>query len=422
VTVPAGADLLAAAVDADSAYFETEGHALLGRGVHRAWEVPQAELRSGWDEAADVLRGLARQGRRAVAFAALPFERDRPARVHVPERLSWHGLAGSAGSAGLDGSGRDDPAGRNRPAGVDRSAGLDGSGLGDPAGLNGPAEVDGSAGLDVARWEIRLAQTPRVWCDAVRAARARIVAGEAEKVVLARQIAVYRDVPFTPAPVLRRLRARFPSSHLFSLHGFVGASPELLVGRAGRELFASPLAGTTARSSDPVADGLARVRLLESAKLREEHRTLRDLVLATLADYCEELSVSPEPVVVSTPTVHHLASPVRGVLRPDAPGLLAIAATLHPTPAVCGLPRKAAYEMIRELEEERGRGLYGGAVGWLDADGDGRLAVAIRCVELDGGRAVVHVGNGIVAGSDPADELAETRAKMQGLLEAVVVP
>jgi isochorismate synthase len=274
----------------------------------------------------------------------------------------------------------------------------------------------------VARWEIRLAQTPRVWCDAVRAVRARIAAGEAEKVVLARQIAVHRDVPFAPAQVLCRLRARFPSSHLFSLHGFVGASPELLVGRTGPELFAWPLAGTTARSSDPAADGRARARLLESAKLREEHRTLRDLVLAMLADYCEELSVAPEPVVVSTPTVHHLASPVRGVLRPDAPGLLAIATSLHPTPAVCGLPRKAAYEMVRELEEERGRGLYGGAVGWLDADGDGRLAVAIRCVELDGGRAVVHVGNGIVADSDPADELAETRAKMQGLLEAVVVP
>ena len=383
----AGAELLAAAVDADSAYFESEGHVLLGRGVHRAWEVPQADLRAGWDEAGAVLRELARRGRPTVAFAALPFERDRPARVHVPASLS-----------------RRDPAG-----------GLSGPPPGPvPAGT-------GADGLDVGRWEIRLAQTPQAWCDAVRAVGTRIAAGEAAKVVLARQIAVHRGVPFAPAPVLHRLRARFPASHLFSVHGFVGASPELLVGRSGTELIAAPMAGTTARSSDPVVDGLARARLLESAKLREEHRPLRELVLATLAEHCTGLSVPPEPVVVSTPTVHHLASPVRGRLRPDAPGLLAIAADLHPTPAVCGLPRKAAYDMVRELEE-RGRGLYGGAVGWVDAAGDGRFAVAIRCVELDGERAVVHVGNGIVAGSDPADELAETRAKMQGLLEAVVVP
>jgi len=383
---PAGAELLAATVDAGSAYFESEGRVLLGRGVHRAWEVPQADLRAGWDEAGAVLRELAHRGRRAVAFVALPFERDQPARVHVPASLSWQ-----------------DP---------------DGSGTGPPPG---PAPGPGADGLDVGRWEIRLAQSPRSWCDAVRAVGARIAAGEADKVVLARQIAVHREAPFAPAPVLCRLRARFPAGHLFSLHGLVGASPELLVGRAGPELFATPLAGTIARSSDPVSDELARARLLRSAKLRAEHRLLREEVLATLARHCAELSVPPEPVVVSTPTVHHLASPVRGPLRPGAPSLLAIAADLHPTPAVCGLPRKAAYEIVRELEE-RGRGLYGGAVGWVDASGDGRFAVAIRCVELAGDRAVVHVGNGIVAGSDPGDELAETRAKIQGLLEAVVVP
>lgn len=380
-----GAELLAAAVDADSAYFESEGQVLLGRGVHRAWEVPQADLRGGWDEAGPVLRERAAAGRPAVAFVALPFERESPARVHVPAELTrWDPVDGLGGAA----------LSPTPPAGE---------------------------GLDVDRWEVRLDQSPRDWCDAVRAAGARVAAGEVVKVVLARQVSVHRGVPFAAGAVLCRLRARFPASHLFSLHGFVGASPELLVGRSGPELFATPLAGTTARSGDPAADERSRARLLGSAKLGREHRTLRNEVLTTLAGHCTDLTGPAEPVVVSTPTVHHLASPVRGRLRPDAPGLLAIAADLHPTPAVCGLPRKAAYDMVRELEE-RGRGLYGGAVGWVDAAGDGRFAVAIRCVELDHDRAVVHVGNGIVAGSDPADELAETRAKLQGLLEAVVVP
>ena len=255
----------------------------------------------------------------------------------------------------------------------------------------------------------------------MRAATDRIDAGDLAKVVLARQITVRAGTPIPPAVVLARLRRRFAANYLYAFAPLVGASPELLVGRQDGEYFASPAAGTMPRRSDAAADERSRTELATAEKFRAEHRVLRDEVLAAFAQTCTEVRVAADPVLVSTPTVHHLTSPVRGTPRPDAPGLITFAARMHPTSAVCGLPREAAYALIRELEP-RPRGLYCGAVGWVDANGDGRVVVAIRCVELAGSRATIHVGNGMVAGSDPEQELAETRDKLQGLMEAVVMP
>jgi menaquinone-specific isochorismate synthase len=375
--------VLAGAVDDDCAYFEGDGHVLLGRGTRQSWQVSQEEIRAGWDLAQRELRDSG-----SVAFVSFPFDRAEPVSVRIPEQVAWAG-----------------PDGWRRAPSPELLA-------------RRPVPPDG---LDVSAWQVRSAISPRQWCADVRTAVHRINSGELTKVVLARRIVVERDTPFAPGAVLAKLRARFPGGYLFSIGGLVGASPELLVGRDAGELFALPLAGTVPRYADPAADRAARSMLVASAKLAHEHDVTRQEVIDVFDEVCSTVKVGDQPIVISTSAVHHLASAVSGIPRPDAPDLLAVAARMHPTAAVCGHPRQSAYELIRGLEPE-GRGGYAGAVGWLDADGNGRFAVAIRCVELDGSRAVIRVGNGIVGASDPEDELAETRAKLNGLLESVVVP
>jgi menaquinone-specific isochorismate synthase len=145
------------------------------------------------------------------------------------------------------------------------------------------------------------------------------------------------------------------------------------------------------------------------------------MVLDAVLPFCSYVDSEPEPSIVSLANVQHLATLVEGRLSSPPASVLALVAALHPTPAVCGWPTAEALAAIAELEGlDRGR--YAGNVGWVDADGDGRFGVAIRCAEIDGNRARLFAGNGIVADSDPATELAETRAKLQAMLGAVVRP
>ena len=158
--------------------------------------------------------------------------------------------------------------------------------------------------------------------------------------------------------------------------------------------------------------------LRRSVKEAEEHRLLVEAVVAALAPVCAEPPIAGEPDVVRFPTVSHLATRVSGVLRRPAPSALALAGLLHPTPAVGGLPRSEALATIADLEGFD-RGLYAGPVGWVDANGDGEWAVALRGAQLDGPRARLVAGAGIVAGSDPEAEWAETEAKLRPMLAAV---
>jgi menaquinone-specific isochorismate synthase len=218
--------------------------------------------------------------------------------------------------------------------------------------------------------------------------------------------------------VLDRLRRSHPSCFTYAAGGFVGASPELLVRRRGDEVASCPMAGTVRRGTTPEEDDALTAGLRRSVKEAEEHRLLVEAVVAALAPVCVEAPVAGEPDVVRFPTVSHLATRVSGVLRTPAPSALALAGLLHPTPAVGGLPRSEALATISALEGFD-RGLYAGPVGWVDAAGDGEWAVALRGAQLQGRLARLVAGAGIVAGSDPEAEWAETEVKLRPMLAAV---
>jgi menaquinone-specific isochorismate synthase len=259
------------------------------------------------------------------------------------------------------------------------------------------------------------------WCELVAAAVDAIDRGGLEKIVLARDVVVDADRPLVVPAILARLRALYPSCTTFSMDGFVGASPELLVSRLGHTIASHPLAGTIPHRGDPQADERAAAALLESPKEIAEHQLVVDAVAAELRPLCCQLSVPLRPSIVSRRNVSHLGTLVAGRLETPAPGALELARRLHPTPAVGGTPTRAALDWLARHERlERGR--YAGPVGWVDGNGDGLFSVGIRSAEVSGERARLFAGVGIVEGSEPERELAETQLKLQALLAAIVRP
>jgi menaquinone-specific isochorismate synthase len=223
--------------------------------------------------------------------------------------------------------------------------------------------------------------------------------------------------------ILERLRMSFGSSYRFSVANLVGASPELLVEVDGEIVRSHPLAGTTTRTGDPTTDADLAAKLIASIKNQVEHRVVIDVVHDTLLPYCSYLDWEPEPSIVPVANVQHLGSAVEGRLSQPQPSVISLVRALSPTPALGGHPRQSALDLIAEVEGlERGR--YAGAVGWTDAQGLGTWAVAIRCAEFspDRGSARLMAGGGIVAESDPLAELAETQAKFQAMLSALIRP
>lgn len=260
------------------------------------------------------------------------------------------------------------------------------------------------------------------WCERVARALKHVESGQLRKVVLAREVMVKANRALLIGDILGRLRALYPSCTIFSMGGFVGASPELLVSRRARTVRSHPHAGTVARSGDPETDNALIAELMSSAKQRREHRVVVSSVAEIMAPVCDYLSVPRSPSTVLLRNVSHLATLIEGRLAGEhAPSALALAALLHPTPAVAGSPTGAALALIRELEG-MDRGNYAGPVGWVDSRGDGDWVVGIRSATLDGPTARLVAGVGVVAGSDPREELAETQLKLQALLAAVVRP
>ncbi len=263
---------------------------------------------------------------------------------------------------------------------------------------------------------------PATWCAAVATAVERIDAGQLQKVVLARDLLVSADVPLDPRRMLRRLAARFPDCWTFAVDGLLGATPELLLRRSGRQLSARVLAGTAPRGAGADDDRLA-AELIDSAKDRAEHALAVDSLVRALEPFCATLEAPAEPDLLTLANVRHLASDVTGVQRRTGSrgraGLLALVGAVHPTAAVCGTPTPDAAAVIAELEG-MDRGRYAGPVGWLDARGDGEFGLALRCAELTGpASARLFAGCGIVRGSDPAAELAETQAKFAAFQAAL---
>jgi menaquinone-specific isochorismate synthase len=255
---------------------------------------------------------------------------------------------------------------------------------------------------------------------AVASARQSIREGRLLKVVLARDVPVEQEAPFDPRAVARRLADRYPECWTFVCGGLVGASPELLVRREGSNVHSLTLAGSARRGEDAAADQEAGQALLASRKDRWEHELAVRFVRETLARCCSELWVDPEPTLLRLANVQHLATSSYGLL--DEPlSALELAGRLHPGAAICGTPTAEALELIRQLEG-MDRGRYAAPVGWMDADGDGEWAIALRCAEVSGGtpgRARLFAGAGIVAESDPESELEETRLKLRPMLSAL---
>jgi menaquinone-specific isochorismate synthase len=263
---------------------------------------------------------------------------------------------------------------------------------------------------------------PASWCAAVATAVQWIGAGDLAKVVLARDLLVSADVPLDPRRILRRLADRFPDCWTFAVDGLLGATPELLLRRTGRELSARVLAGTAPRGAGADDERLAAA-LVGSVKDRAEHALAVDSLVRALEPYCTELTAPEEPDLLTLANVRHLASDLRGTQRRSGArgraDLLELIEAVHPTAAVCGTPTGDAAAMIAELEG-MDRGRYAGPVGWLDARGDGEFGLALRCAELTGpNEARLFAGCGIVAGSDPAAELAETQAKFAAFQAAL---
>jgi menaquinone-specific isochorismate synthase len=255
------------------------------------------------------------------------------------------------------------------------------------------------------------------WLEAVDEAVAEIGGGRLDKVVLARDLVVWAKEELDNRILAARLAHRFPECLTF-IHGtLVGATPELLIRRSGVSVESLVLAGTARREGRPADDAAVGEALLASAKDNREHHFAVDSVAHVLSGVCDELAVDDVPFLLKLANVQHLATRVKGRLAQPL-SALQLAGRLHPTAAVCGTPRAGAEELIRRLEG-MDRGRYAGPVGWVDASGDGEFGIALRCAEVDGARARLFAGNGIVADSTPEAELEETRLKLHAMQSAL---
>ena len=261
------------------------------------------------------------------------------------------------------------------------------------------------------------------YLDAVVQARDAVRAGELQKAVIARDIEVHADDPIDVHAILLRLRASFGSSYRYCVNNIIGASPELLVSVEGSTVRSHPLAGTAPRTGDQATDRRLAEELVDSTKNQIEHRIVIDMVHDTLLPFCSYLDWEAEPSVVTVANVQHLGTAIEGALTDPPSHVFSLVRALCPTPALGGHPSSAALTFIEKVEG-LDRGYYGGAVGYMDTNGDGIFAVTIRCAEMteDKRTARLFAGGGIVADSDPYAELAETQAKFQAMLSAIIRP
>lgn len=371
---PAVPELDAAAVDravrGGLAFFDGD-LVVTGAGAVRTLQVAA-------DDAGSTIRRAIAEGAPGALFAA-SFDPDEPTTILIPERLE-------VGTV--------------------------------PAGLDERMMVD----ADPAQVAVSISQSARSWATSVADASATIrnPASPLEKVVAAREVRVRAATDLDPRVVLGRLARMFPTAFLFSIGGLVGASPELLGQVSDGRFRCRALAGTVGRLSDPDRDAATARALLASAKDRHEHRLLREFLVERLGSVVDGLRFNAEPELLTLANVHHLMTVFEG--RPHTRcagpgGLVDLVASVHPTPAVAGVPQAGALEWIRAHEPPRGR-LHGFA-GWTDREGDGQAVLVLRSLEIDGPSARLVVGNGIVGQSDPEAEVLENQAKTRGILDAV---
>ncbi|MFT3736656.1 MAG: isochorismate synthase [Rhodocyclaceae bacterium] len=379
---PIGPQALFNNYGSNTCLFASPGQTLLAHGVAACLPAGDAANLAG--RAALFLRQASQAGHAGLLIGAIPFLPDASPHLFVPEHFELAGSVRSLMSPGVPGS---------------KSA--------------------------LQRVAAQSLPCPQTYEQNVRDALGRIASGELQKVVLSRSLRI--DAELALPALLRGLASRNPRGYTYAIplpdagderRSLVGASPELLLARRGSQVLSNPLAGSIPRSSDPDEDARRAEGLLRSAKDLHEHALVVDAVAEALRPFCRDLVVPRIPSLVSTPTMWHLSSEVKGELIDLLTTSLQLALALHPTPAVCGYPTADAREFIQRAEGFD-RGFFTGLVGWCNALGDGEWAVTIRCAEVGESSATLYAGAGIVAGSDPALELAETAAKLRTMLGAM---
>ena len=417
-------DLLAGREDVCSWVHEGRGHIGLGRVLmieaHGAERIEA--LRAAWRAvigAAWWRDALVRPGTGPVALGAITFSpaSEQSSVLLVPEVLigldddgAWLTTAVSAATGGVEPE-HPDPEALIKALVTEARTAI------------GREHEDGDAGATAVETG---ALSEEQWCRTVARTQERMRSGQARKVVLARDVLARPTAPLATGTVLRRLASDYPSTWTFAVDQMVGASPELLLRLRDRRLTSRVLAGTARRRAGEDAPATARLAawLEGSEKNNREHELARASAITALEPLCSVVN-APARFVLSLPNVLHLASDVTGVVAGDT-GALALVDALHPTAAVCGTPTPAAARLIEEAES-MDRGRYAGPVGWVDWHGEGEWCIALRSAQLPAGGpgphspARVFGGGGIMPDSEPADELAETTAKMRPVLGALGV-
>jgi menaquinone-specific isochorismate synthase len=434
VAVPDTGDVLAGLPDPDVVAWVRRGSGLAGWGEAARVTLPSGEdrftagekwLRALFD-AAEVDDQVRTRGTGPVAFGTFTFDPSSDGSVLVVPRIlrgrdgqgrAWLTTVTTPGTAtrGTDAQhvpARGNPA-RGNPAQDDRTQD---DRTQDDRAQDSPEQAP--AGI---RWHDGSLSAPH-WEQAVAKAVTAIKANDPlRKVVLARDLYATATGPIDARVLLGRLAARYPECYTYACDGMVGASPELLIRRDGRQVSALVLAGTTPRGGSEPEDDALGAALLADAKNAEEHVYAVTSMRDSLEPLCETLDIEAHPVLLKLPNLQHLGTEVHGTLRASreaGKSALALAGAVHPTAAVCGTPTGAAMELIRELEQ-MDRERYAGPVGWVDADGNGEFAIALRCAQLSGNTARLFAGCGIVAGSVPNAELAEAQVKFRPMRNAL---
>ncbi|WP_211463306.1 isochorismate synthase [Collimonas silvisoli] len=373
-------------------FFSSPRRSLLAYGIKAV--LPPCDPNQLAVMAAQYLKNAELEGQPApVLMGALPFRMDAgsaPAHLFMPQKL-------------ISGTGMDSAVAALSPAAKPAGENLSAAPLMQPA--------------------------PEAYRSNVRSALAQIRNGEFEKTVLSRSLTL--DAQIEVPALLHRLAARNLHGYTFAIdlaaeraaaqserRTLIGASPELLLARYGKELVSHPLAGSIPRSADAAEDRRRADALLRSVKDLHEHALVVDAVAAALRPYCKTLRVPSAPSLLATPTMWHLGTEIRGELADLTTTSLEVALALHPTPAVCGHPTAAARRFIADTEGFDRR-YFAGLVGWCDNHGDGEWAVTLRCAEVGAHSATLYAGAGIVAGSEPQLELLETSGKLRTMLAAM---
>lgn len=263
-------------------------------------------------------------------------------------------------------------------------------------------------------------QANESWKQRVSTAVTRIQRGDLDKVVLARDISVKSDKPIDARVILNKLAFEYPTTWKFAISGLVGATPELLLRLSRGMVTSRVLAGTISKTGDDAKDLALAGSLARSSKDLAEHGYAVQSVADALEPFCSSTNVPDSPFVLHLANVMHLATDVTGALVETLShvDVFTILEQLHPSAAVCGTPRPQAAQLISEIEG-MSRGRYAGPVGWIDAAGDGELGIALRCGQINGDSIRIFAGCGIVDGSDPEIELAETYAKFLPMRNAL---